>query len=63
MKKLLFALTIIAFTACNDSETTTTEEVVDSTADAMIDSVEVRADSVQSAIDSTADATIDSLPQ
>ncbi len=62
MKKLLFALTIIAFTACNDSADST-EEVVDSTADAMIDSVEVRADSVQSAIDSSADATIDSLPQ
>ena len=62
MKKLLFALTIIAFTACNDSATTQ-EEVVDSTADAMIDSVEVTSDSVQNAIDSTANATIDSLPQ
>ena len=63
MKKLLFALTIVAFAACNDSSTTSTEEVVDSTADAMIDSVEATSDSVQNAIDSTANATIDSLPQ
>ena len=62
MKKLLFALTVIAFTACNDTATST-EEVVDSTADAMIDSVEATSDSVQNAIDSTANATIDSLPQ
>jgi len=62
MKKLLFALTIIAFAACNDSSTST-DEVVDSTADVMIDSVENRSDSVQDAIDSTANATIDSLPQ
>lgn len=60
MKKLLFALTVIAFTACNN-DATSTEEVIDSTADVMIDSVENRADSVTEAIDSTAEATIDSL--
>ena len=66
MKKLLLILAVGAFAACNDGTGTTdttdsTANVIDSTADAKIDSVENRADSLVNKIDSAADAKIDTL--
>lgn len=67
MKKLLMVLALGAFVACNDSASTT-EEVkdstankVDSTADAVIDSVKDAKDSLVNKVDSTRDAVIDTL--
>lgn len=66
MKKLLLILAVGAFAACNDGATTTdtvdsTANVIDSTADAKIDSVQNSADSLVNKIDSAADAKIDTL--
>jgi peptidoglycan hydrolase CwlO-like protein len=66
MKKLLLILALGTFAACNDGATTTdttdsTANVIDSTADAKIDSVQNTADSLANKIDSTADAKIDTL--
>ncbi len=59
MKKLLFVLFLGAFVACNESAST--ESVIDSTAEASIDSVQMASDTMVNHIDSTADAKIDSL--
>ncbi len=66
MKKLLLVLAIGAFAACNNGTSTETTmdsvaEVVDSSADARIDSIQSAADSLSNKIDSSADAKIDAL--
>lgn len=67
MKKFLAIITIASFAvACNgNGEKTETKDstvnVIDSTANAMTDSVEVTSDSVKSMIDSTAKAAKDSV--
>ncbi|HEX8332453.1 MAG TPA: hypothetical protein VF622_07500 [Segetibacter sp.] len=66
MKKLPMIFSLVAFVACTDSNTNTNTvdsiaNVIDSAADAKIDSVQKRADSIANVIDSAADATIDTL--
>jgi len=68
MKKLFIVLAVasLGFVACNnESKTEETADsltnVVDSSANAKIDSVESTSDSVKSAIDSTASAVKDSI--
>ena len=60
MKKLLLVLAIGAFAACNDSATST-ENAVDSSANATVDSLEIKSDSLTTAIDSTTAAHVDSV--
>lgn len=60
MKKLLLILAIGAFVACNDNATST-ENAVDSTADAMADSLENTGDSLSNKVDSTFEAKADSV--
>ena len=52
MKKILIIATIAAFSACND-RAVQTETTVDSTADAISDSLGNRGDSLSPAADST----------
>jgi len=68
MKKLFIVLAVasLGFVACNnESKTEETSDsltnVVDSSASAMKDSVEVKSDSVKSSIDSSASAVKDSI--
>lgn len=66
MKKLLLVLAIGAFAACNNGTSTSETkdsavETIDSTADAKIDSLQNRADSLSNKIDSTADAKADAI--
>ena len=68
MKKLFIVLAVasLGFVACNNESKTeeTTDSltnVVDSSANSMKDSVEVKSDSVKSAIDSSASAVKDSI--
>jgi hypothetical protein len=60
MKKLLLVLAIGAFAACNDSATST-ENKVDSSAEATVDSLQATGDSLSNAIDSTTDVKVDSV--
>lgn len=60
MKKIFLVLAIGAFAACNDSATST-ENAIDSTADATVDSIQQKSDSLSSAIDSTKDVKVDSV--
>jgi hypothetical protein len=60
MKKLLLVLAIGAFAACNDSATST-ENSIDSAAEATVDSLEATSDSLSNTIDSSAAAKVDSV--
>ena len=60
MKKLLLVLAIGAFVACNDSASST-ENDIDSTADAVSDSLENTGDSLSNKLDSTYEAKADSV--
>jgi hypothetical protein len=60
MKKLLLVLAIGAFAACNDSATST-ENTVDSSAEATVDSLQATSDSLTNAIDSSTAVKVDSV--
>ena len=68
MKRLLFVLAVAVFVACNGGTTTegkadSIENNMDSTKDAMIDSVQNSSDYVSKKIDSTFEANSDALKQ
>ena len=66
MKKLLLVLAIGTFAACNSGTSTensvdSAAQAIDSSADAKIDSLQTTADSLSNKIDSAADAKTDAL--
>ena len=60
MKKFLLILAIGAFVACNDSATST-DNGVDSTADANVDSLGATSDSTMMNMDTTTTPSVDTL--